>query len=136
MNISDIIHQTDSLITQIDQGETEALIHYIEIKNLISHLEASLKLIKNQAIEEANRYNGETYRGYEIQVREGGGRYSYDHLPQWRHLKDQLKEMEKVAQNAFKMYLKGDIYVSNDGEQIEPAQFKQNEPSILFKIKE
>lgn len=134
MNSIEISNQILSLIESIQAGDQEALINYIEIKNLMDQMDQAMKEIKDQALREAAQYHGSSYRGYQIEIREGGGRYAYDHIPEWAEMKEKIKEIEKRAQMAYKMANQRDLMISEDGEIISPAKFQGNSPSLIVKI--
>lgn len=135
MKITDLFEQVDQAVADVLGGNTEALLTYIELRQLAEHIDEALEQIKGQALKEGSQYHGQQYHGYEIQVREGGGRYAYDHLPEWALLKEQMKAIEKDAQNAYKLHSTGRMCVTEEGEVITPAEFKPNGPSLLFKFK-
>ena len=71
--------------------------------------------------------------GYEITKKAGGGRDNYDHIPEIIELKNQVKELEKQAQYAYKTTTQG-LLISADGELITPAQYIQNDDTIQIKL--
>jgi hypothetical protein len=79
------------------------------------------------------KWHGQVYLGYEITKKAGGGRYNYDHIPEIIELKNQVKELEKQAQYAYKTTNQG-LLISADGELITPAQYIQNEDTIQIKL--
>jgi hypothetical protein len=70
---------------------------------------------------EALKYNKQDYNGYHIDVIDGGGRYSYDHIPDWVTKNAELKTIELQSQQSYK---NNNIFMmTEDGEVIPAAKF-------------
>jgi hypothetical protein len=89
--------------------------------------------VKPLALTEAGKWHGQVYHGYEITRKAGGGRYNYDHIPQVMELRAELKEREKLHQHAYKQMNLGIFLNEQTGEVYEPAQYLQNEDTIMLK---
>lgn len=126
---SDLILQ----VQKVDQGEISPLDAYIELKEMSEYIDNQLKYIKESAIVEAEKYKGDNYKGYSIDVRNVGGRYDYSHIEQISNLKAQIKELEKIAQESYKNGLKGLQMMSNDAELVCPAKYTDGSVSIILK---
>jgi len=133
--MNSIIEQLDKALYNAVSGNTSAFDTYINFMEIRDSLEEHIATIKSHAMDEAIRYNGQQHRGYEIKVGSVGGRYSYDHIPEYIQLKEQLKEMEGNYQDAFKQYEKGLQIVTDDGELMPVANYKPNAVSIQLKKK-
>lgn len=121
-------------VNQVLGGEISPLDTYIELKSLEKEIADALTQIKDVALLEAQQYNGSDYKGFRIEVREGGGRYNYDHIEQWNNLKEQLKEIERMAQLSYKNQHSGYFMNELTGEIFEPARYTFSSPSIIFKV--
>lgn len=130
-----IIEQLDKAVYNAVSGNTSAFDLYINFIEIKDSLEEHIATLKTHAMDEAIRYNGQQHRGYEIKVGSVGGRYSYDHIPEYVELKEQLKAMESSYQDAFKQYEKGLQIVTDDGELMPVANYKPNAVSIQLKKK-
>jgi ERCC4-related helicase len=133
--MNSIIEQLDKALYNAVSGNTSAFDTYINFMEIRDSLEEHIATIKSHAMDEAIRYNGQQHRGYEIKVGSVGGRYSYDHIPEYVELKEQLKGMESSYQDAFKQYEKGLQIVTDDGELMPVANYKPNAVSIQLKKK-
>lgn len=132
---NNIIETINTTLYNAIQGNISAFDTYIDLKEVESALNDALNALKECAMDEAIRYNGQQHRGYEIKVGSFGGRYSYDHIPEYVELKEQLKAMESSYQDAFKQYEKGLQIVTDDGELMPVANYKPNAVSIQLKKK-
>lgn len=131
-NIEEIINNA---VFNALNGNISAFDTYITLKEAEKCLNDALNNLKESAMDEAIRYNGQYHRGYEINVSSVGGRYSYDHIAEYAILKEQLKQLEKNYQDAFKQSEKGLNLVSNDGELLPVAKYTPNQLSIQLKKK-
>jgi hypothetical protein len=129
-NIIETINQT---LYNALQGNISAFDTYIDFKEIESALNDAISNLKDAAMDEAMRYNNQQHRGYAIKVASVGGRYSYDHIPEYLELKEQLKAMEGNYQDAYKQYEKGLQLVTEDGELMPIANYKPNAISIQLK---
>ena len=120
---NNIIETINTTLYNAIQGNISPFDTYIDLKEV------------ENALNDAIRYNGQQHRGYEIKVGSVGGRYSYDHIPEYIQLKEQLKEMEGNYQDAFKQYEKGLQIVTDDGELMPVANYKPNAVTIQLKKK-
>jgi hypothetical protein len=109
---------------------------YIELKNLETFVKECKDLVQLDALGEAEKYKGQIFNGYEVDVRSVGGRYTYDHIDEIAALKERLKEMEKAAQDSYKLSAKGSIAMNaQTGEVTEPAHYKEGSTAIILKLK-
>ena len=122
------------IVEQVLGGEISPLDTYIELKTLEKEIADALTKIKDEALLEAQKYNGADYKGFRIEVRDGGGRYNYEHIEQWNALKEQIKEVERMAQLSYKNQHSGYFMNELTGEIFEPARYTFSSPSILFKV--
>lgn len=121
------------IVEQVLGGEISPLDTYIELKTLEKEIADALTKIKDDALLEAQKYNGADYKGFRIEVRDGGGRYSYDHIDDYKQLKEQLKSLESKYQSAYKQSLKSISLIDDNGEEVPVARYTFSSPSILFK---
>ena len=117
----------------VGEGNYCPLQFHIELKALADAIKEFQDQVKPLALTEASKWHGQVYCGYEITKKAGGGRYNYDHIPEIIELKNQVKELEKQAQYAYKTTTQG-LLISADGELITPAQYIQNEDTIQIKL--
>jgi hypothetical protein len=103
-----------------------------EIKELIDEIET---IHQDDFNKMAQVYNKQEYSGYSIELRTGGGRYNYDHIPEIVKLNEQIKELQQKAQSSYRIALNNINAVSEDGEIITPARFIPSKDSIIIKKK-
>ena len=127
-----IEHLADTMLS-VGEGNYCPLQFHIELKALADAIKDFQDQIKPLALVEASKWHGQVYCGYEITKKAGGGRYNYDHIPEIMELRNQIKELEKQAQNAYKTSSQG-LLITADGEFITPAQYIQNEDTIQLKL--
>lgn len=135
--IENLKTQIDDLCQIAENGDICPLDTYISFKELADFLSDRIDALKPMALKEAEKYKGDPngYCGYLIDVREMGGKYDYSNIEQIVKLKEQIKELEKSSQNAYKISLQGGAIVTGDGEEVQPAIYKPGTVSIALKLK-
>lgn len=130
-----IIDSIIEAVHDVEHGYVEALGLYIALKNLGEVISGAMDQIKPQAMTEAEQFKGQEYGGMLIDVRQAGGKYTYDHIDEWRELKERLQVIEKQAQVAYKLSAGnlGSMVVTGDGEQMIPAHYKAGSMAIVLK---
>lgn len=103
-----------------------------QVKELIDEIETTHA---DDFLKAADVYNKQSYEGYTIELRTGGGRYNYDHIPEIVILNENIKELQMKAQSSYRIALNGLNAVSNDGELISPAKYIPSKDSIIVKKK-
>lgn len=127
------ISKLANMMIEVEGGERCPLAFHIHLKEMAEAIKELQDQVKPLALVEASKWHGQVYCGYEITKKAGGGRYNYDHIPEIIELKNQVKELEKQAQYAYKTTNQG-LLISADGELITPAQYIQNEDTIQIKF--
>jgi hypothetical protein len=127
------ISKLANMMIEVEGGERCPLAFHIHLKEMAEAIKEFQDQVKPLALTEAVKWHGQVYLGYEITKKAGGGRYNYDHIPEIIELKNQVKELEKQAQYAYKTTTQG-LLISADGELITPAQYIQNEDTIQIKL--
>ena len=127
------ISKLANMMIEVEGGERCPLAFHIHLKEMAEAIKELQDQVKPLALVEASKWHGQVYCGYEIIKKAGGGRYNYDHIPEIIELKNQVKELEKQAQYAYKTTTQG-LLISADGELITPAQYIQNDDTIQIKL--
>ena len=127
------ISKLANMMIEVEGGERCSLAFHIHLKEMAEAIKELQDQVKPLALTEASKWHGQVYLGYEITKKAGGGRYNYDHIPEIIELKNQVKELEKQAQYAYKTTTQG-LLISADGELITPAQYIQNDDTIQIKL--
>ena len=115
-------------------GNENPLDVFMELRGLEDDVKFGFDLIRESAMAEAEKFKGQEYNGYLVNV-QSSGRYSYDHIPEYVALKTQMKEMEKRYQESYKLSERMIAMVDDNGEQIPPASYKSTSPAIQLKLK-
>jgi hypothetical protein len=134
MKYEAIFNQVQAIAQNVGDGFESPLKAYIELKNLESLCKELKDQIQPDALKEAEAFKGQIYHGYQIDVREVGGRYTYDHIDEISRLKERLKDLEKSAQLSYKMSANGAIMMNEQtGEVTSPAHYKGGSTAIILK---
>lgn len=124
------------LIDGVLNGDIDPLKAYIQLKAKEQAVKGALSIIQDHAIENANTYGEKTFKafGAEITCKSAAGRWDYKHIPQIAKLNDQVKDLQKLAQDAYKLYERGQAVVDLHGEVVEPAKFTPGKDIISIKL--
>jgi hypothetical protein len=134
MKYEAIFNDVQAIAQNVGDGFESPLKAYIELKNLESLCKELKDQIQPDALHEADAFKGQIYHGYQIDVREVGGRYTYDHIDEISRLKERLKDLEKSAQLSYKMSANGSIMMNEQtGEVTSPAHYKGGSTAIILK---
>lgn len=131
-NIKSELKQMSSDVWSGQAVPVDLMIALKEIKEVIDDIETFHQDVFRK---QAEMYNKQEYSGYLFEVRTGGGRYNYDHIPEIVSLTERLKELQQKAQSSYKVSMSGMNTVSDDGELIAPAKFVPSKDSIIIKKK-
>ena len=136
MKIEFVLQEIDARKNAALEGEINELIAYAEIDRIEKYCAAAKDEIRESALTTLmNRYGGKAEEDGVIFERTQSGRYDYKEIREWITLNDQIKVVEKRAQDAYKQALTGNILADNDGVQIAAANYKPNSPSIKLTLK-
>jgi hypothetical protein len=135
MKSDQIIDELSALVTEVEEGNTDALKAYIELKKINKVLEAASKQIGENAMKEAKTYGEKSFQafGAEVQVKEGAARFSFKHIPQWNEFEKKKKTIEDAAKNRYKN--NSLIIADENGEEIPMAECTYDKESIAITIK-
>lgn len=121
------IDQVGYKLLEMSQQVVDGELHPIEFKIYLNKLKEviseSEKLIEEVILTEAEKFKGQPVHGYRVEVT-NSGRYSYDHIPEYKQLKDRQKAIEVKHQMAYKLWQQGGQMVDPDtGEIVTPADY-------------
>ena len=121
-----------SLRVRVEDGEINALDAYIELKRQEKEIKEQLSAIQDEAISEAQKFGEKTfdYKEAKVEVKNAAGRWSFKHLDWHKEAKDK----EEAAKNAYKAAIKGEQYITSDGEVVEPAEYTEGKTTIAIKL--
>lgn len=131
-NIKTELKQMSADVSLGNAVAVDLMIVIKELKEVIDDIETSHQ---DEFTNAAQVYNKQEYSGYYFEVRSGGGRYNYDHIPEIVQLNEKLKELQQKAQSSYRIALNNIHAISEDGELIPPARFIPSKDSIIIKKK-
>jgi hypothetical protein len=116
----DIYATLSNFSEAIDQGNTNPLAAYTELKQLSDMIASMMDTVKEQAIEERRKYGKEEVikNGFKIELANGRKIWNYKGSQRWQQLDAQRKTYEELMQKA---YHGAKIADADTGEMIEPA---------------
>jgi len=118
-------------------GHLDTFIFLEEERKLLEQSLAIIKSYKDENLDliekEANEYGKEGYKGYKVEVRNGGRLFDYKHIPEWQERKESLSECEEKHKQAFIAKEKGLLTASEDGEEIVMPEVSYRKSSIILK---
>lgn len=120
----------------LDDGMTNPLEIYTQLKAVSEYIDACIDKVKPTAIDELEKYgkDGVKMYGVPLIVKNQGKKYSFDHCDMWVQLDDEIKELTEERKN-LEAQLKGAIgtqgIIAEDGEVIEPARIVSEGKTII-----
>lgn len=133
INSQSIIAELNSYSKDVAIGASNPMDLLILLKQIKDKIDEIEEVHIDTFSKSASIYNKTSYQGYGIEVRTGGGRYTYDHIPVYSELSSRLKAVQEQAKQSYKIALSGSLMVSEDGEQIASAIFVPSKDSIIIK---
>lgn len=126
--------QLAALLEDVEQGKSDALKAFGELKELADLFAVAASQVKDYAISEAQKYPKLQLNAMGFELRAGAGRYSYPNSPNINSLETALKQAQEAAKAALKAAENGNQMVDDNGEVIAPAE-KTYSSTILACIK-
>ena len=126
---------------QVLQGDINPLDAFVQLKKLEELSKTIKKNIKELALEEIAKYSNEAKAGIDmyganVSIKNSAGRWSYDHIQEIKDLENNLKELKKRHQEAYKADKRGESIVDSEtGEIIQPAMYSQGDETIMIRFK-
>lgn len=104
----------------VDNGQTNPLKAYVEIKRLQQMIDDIKDSISDAAIAERMKYGKEevVIDGFKVEQVPGRKNWKYDHSHAWQAVNERKKTLESLMQKA---YMGTSIVDGETGEEIEPA---------------
>jgi hypothetical protein len=128
VTITQLIREYGDEVLDGNVNEFDAFIYLREIKKTLDDL---IDQVKDKATQEAEKYKGQTYKGYRVDIQNLGGRYSYSHIQEHKEIAERLKSFEQSARDAYLMSQKGNTLVNDyTGEVLPMAQYKAGTDTI------
>lgn len=139
LNKESITTKANELVKQVEEGYVNPLNAYIKVKYMEELAKTTTKKLKDLAIDEAYKYTesrqGISLYGADVKVRNGAGRWKFDHIPEWVALNEQIKALEEKYKTAYKMDKAGDIFLTAEGEIVPKAHYTEYAETISVRLK-
>lgn len=99
----DVYAQLSAYAEAIENGQTNPLTAYIELKQFNDLILSMMDKVKEQAVEERRKYGKEEVikNGYKIELANGRKLWKYDHSERWKELNNSRKMYEELMQKAY-----------------------------------
>lgn len=116
-----ILVELQNYAQAVENGNTNALSAYVEMKQLADVVASIMDAVKEKAVEERRKYGKEEVvkNGYKIELANGRKIWKYDRSQKWQQLNAQRKTYEELMQKA---YAGAQIADAETGEMIPAAE--------------
>lgn len=128
-------------IHRAKEGEITTLDALIYLEKERKNLENSLAIVKSFKDEQLENISNEAsdykdgYKGFMIEVRNGGRTFKYNHIKEWQQAEASKKVIEEKSKQAFISKEKGLLMATEDGEEIELPEITYRKSSVILKEK-
>ncbi len=137
-NLIKNLDNSDYIVEIVKEGYLEPSFAYLYLKKVEQRAKELREDIKEETIEQLSRigYESKSYKleGGALELKNSPGRWDYSHIDEIVRLEEELKELKERSKAAYKMSIKGSILVSEDGEEITPAVFKEGKENITVRL--
>jgi hypothetical protein len=130
------VEELSKFVTDVEEGNLNALRAYAEIKRLESYVSHAKRQIEPLAFEEADKYPEKSFEaeGFNFEKRNGGISYNYKGIPEWMEIENKKKALEKQAQTTWKLYQQtGRRPITDDGEELPLPEITPRKDSLVVK---
>ena len=122
------------LVQQVIDGQEDPILAYAEIKKQLDFLTKCKEQIEDHAKEEAAKFGKSfEYKGFKIEVREGGRQWNFKGIGEWQTYSKALKDCEERAKAAYSSYEKGLNTCDENGEEVALPEVTFRKPSLVIK---
>ena len=131
----DVYAQLSAYAEAIENGQTNPLTAYIELKQFNDLILSMMDKVKEQAVEERRKYGKEEVikNGYKIELANGRKLWKYDHSERWKELNNSRKMYEELMQKAYNGM---EIADATSGEIVPAAELSYSQDTLrLTEIK-
>ena len=120
-------------VNDVEEGIKNPLDAYLHFKQIEAALKAAMQRIEEAAVSERRAYGKEEVirHGMRIELVEGRKTYSYKHIALWQEIDEKRKQIEKAAKGAAEF---GAHVITNDGEEIEPAEIRFGKDHLRISV--
>ena len=124
------------MVKLVEEGQSSPLKTIAEFKLLVKELTDAIAQIEDYAFREAETYGEKTFKdfGYSFEVREGGRRYDFSKIEEWKAMTKAIKDREAIYMVAASAYEKGgQIFDDETGEQVPIPIVKYNKQALVIR---
>lgn len=132
-----MIKEILKLADEANQGLTNALEAYIELKKLEKVIADCIESVKPGAVQEADKYHEKVFelKGAQVEKKRAPGRWDFKAIRQWNEKTAEVKKIEELAKNAYKMIQEGKLAEAQiEGDAMPPAKYTEGGDTIAIKI--
>jgi len=132
----EIVEKITHLVEGVEGGNLNALKVYVELKKVEDVLTASLKQLKDTALDEAQKYGAKQFEEYGcvIQVKNAAGKWDFSKVTTWNNLKNDIKRVEDMAKQAYKN--NAPLINGDTGEYVEIPTYTEGGTTLAITIKQ
>lgn len=125
----DVYAQLSAYAEAIENGQTNPLTAYIEMKQFNDLISSMMDKVKEQAVEERRKYGKEEVikNGYKIELANGRKLWKYDHSERWKELNNSRKMYEELMQKAYNGM---EIADATSGEIVPAAELSYSQDTL------
>lgn len=121
-------------VQQVLDGLADPIEVFANIKQDLDLLNKCKEQIEEYAMKEAEKFGKNfEYKGFKIELRDGGRNYSFKNIKEWVDKTKEVKEIEEKAKAAYSSYEKGLQTANADGEIMELPEVTFRKASIIVK---
>ena len=135
--MNELKEKVSTMVQSVIDGESSACEVYSILKNLKAQIDAGLKVITDEAMNEARDFNkGEIYFNGLWEFRSSQTYLNYNEDTTYAYLTGDLSLRKKDLNDAWKANQNGKIIVDSDGEQVPVLSVKTPaKEGLIFKPK-
>lgn len=114
-------------------GNSSALKTYIEFKKIEAELKEAMEAVKEEAVAEAKKH-GKSFieDGAKIEIRNSSGKWSYNHIPEWRDLDSKMENLQEQLKHAYKA--NATLINESTGEITLAANYREGGETIFVTL--
>jgi uncharacterized protein YnzC (UPF0291/DUF896 family) len=134
----EVVDKAKDIVELVREGYLAPTKAFILLKKIEEKSKELREEIKSETLEELGSigYESKSYKieGGTLELRNSAGRWDFSHIEDIVALERLLKEYKERSKEAYKKSLKGLILVTEDGEEVTPAKFKEGKETIVTKL--
>ena len=119
----DLFNEIERMIERVNEGYENELEIYVMFSRAKKAFESAMKDILGNALLEFDKHEEKTVNmfGAKISKSVSGVKYDYSGNKDWVDLSNKIKNIQELMKDSYNAFVKGNQYVTEDGEIIPPA---------------